>query len=357
MEVIQILEKLVAFNTVEDKENKEIVEFIKAFLGEYSYECKTIINKNTNKKCLIAKIGENPVIGFSGHLDTVKVAEGWETDPFKLEIKNEKIYGLGVCDMKGGIAAFLKACTQIDKEKLKKGIMLIFTYDEEIGFEGIRLLQNEKIKFPQNLILAEPTNLEPVIATKGCLEIEVKFKGKSTHSSTPNKGKNAIISACNCIEDLMLFAEDLKKSINRLFSIPYTTINIGTIVGGDAINKVPDKCVVALDARTVNKKDNDKAVEKIEELSNTYDFTYKVLTNILPNINENEGLILDIEQLSGKERTSENYVTEASFLEDVNSIILGPGPITAHQANECIDIKGLNKLVDIYKEVIEKYCY
>ena len=82
-------------------------------------------------------IGENPKIGFLGHTDTVEYIEGWNTNPFELSIVEDKIFGLGVCDMKGGIAAILDAISKIDFNKLQYGVKLYFTYDEEIGFGGI----------------------------------------------------------------------------------------------------------------------------------------------------------------------------------------------------------------------------
>ena len=140
MDVIKILEKLVSFNTGEDNQNNEAIEWIEQYLIKYGFKCKTISEKTTNRKCLIAQLGENPILAFSGHLDTVKANEGWESNPFKIKIDENKIFGLGVCDMKGGIAAILKACSNVDNKKIKNGIKLYFTFDEELDFSGIKLL-------------------------------------------------------------------------------------------------------------------------------------------------------------------------------------------------------------------------
>ena len=99
-DVLEILEKLVSFNTINDLENHKIVEWIKKYLDSIGFECKEIIDKKENKKCLIAKIGEKQNLGFSGHLDTVNAGDGWKNNAFKLEKDSQNAYGLGTCDMK-----------------------------------------------------------------------------------------------------------------------------------------------------------------------------------------------------------------------------------------------------------------
>lgn len=356
MEVLKILKKLVSFNTIEDNENNEIIEWIEKYLLELGFKCKKITDKQSKKKCLVAQLGRKPILAFSGHLDTVNATEDWKESPFKMRIENNKVYGLGVCDMKGGIAAFLKACAFLKNRELKKGIKLYFTYDEEIGFSGINLLIQNKEVFPKYLILSEPTDLEPVIATKGCMEMKATFYGKSTHSSTPNKGKNAIVEANKFIQELLEFSKELEEEKNEMFSIPYTTINIGIIKGGDAVNKVPDKCTVTFDARTINKSHNDIIEERIKKILKKYDSKLEIGINIQANINDDNEMITCIEEITGKRRKTENYVTEASFIENIEAVILGLGPITAHQSNEYIEKDKIYKLVDIYTNIIKKYC-
>lgn len=282
---------------------------------------------------------------------------GWNTPPLKLVTDEKYAYGLGVCDMKGGISAFLKACSSINKSKLKNGIKLYFTFDEEIDFEGIKLLTKNNEEFPKYLILSEPTDLQPVVATKGCMEVKITFYGKSAHSSTPDKGKNAILEAYRFIGEILEFYEELKKQKNYMFSIPYTTINIGTIKGGDSVNKIPDKCVLKLDARTISERHNIKIEEKIKKILENYDSKYEIKININTTINDDNEMITTIENLCKNKRKSENYVTEASFIENSETVILGLGPVTSHQCNEFIEIEKLNKLVEIYKKIIKKYCY
>lgn len=251
----------------------------------------------------------------------------------------------------------MKAINCIDIGKLKRGLKLYFTFDEEINFKGIDLLIRKKEKFPEYLILSEPTDLKPIIATKGCMEMKVTFFGKSAHSSTPNKGESAIIKAYNFISELLDFAKELENDKNNLFSIPYTTINVGKINGGDAINKVADKCVIEFDARTILKEHNEIIKKRLENILKKYDCEFDIGINIEANINEDNEMINVIEEISGNKRIAENYVTEASFIKGSNSVVLGLGPVTAHQCNEHIEISKLNKLEEIYEKIIKYYCY
>lgn len=357
METIEILKNLVAFNTINDKENIDIVKWIEDYLKKLDFKCERIYDEERKKVNLIATIGSDYNLAFGGHLDTVTSDENWDTNPLELRVNKQKAYGLGVCDMKGGIAAVLKSCSEIDRKKLKKGLVLFFTFDEEYGFGGIKLLNEKNFNFPKHIVLAEPTDLKPIIATKGCLEFTVTFYGKSAHSSNPKKGENAIIEATKFIAELNSFSEELKKEKNRLFSIPYTTINIGVINGGKTVNMVPDKCIIKFDARTVAKSHNTMIKNTIKRMLRKYKCIFEVNMDIDVCINNNNNMISRIEQICDNEKAGENYVTEASFIKDSSTVILGVGPISSHQSNEYIELKKLDKTVEVYKKIIEEYCY
>ena len=115
MEAKKILKDLVAINTIADKDNNRIMDYIDSFLSNLGFEIERKKNAETGKEVLIGKYGENPAIGFLGHTDTVDITDGWTTDPHELTEKDGVLYGLGACDMKGGIAAFLSAISETDR--------------------------------------------------------------------------------------------------------------------------------------------------------------------------------------------------------------------------------------------------
>ena len=352
MNNLEILEKLISFNTIKDKENFEIMDFIGDYLTKLGFSISFVYNKDNNKKCLIAKINE-PNLMFIGHTDTVPNND-WSYNPFKLTRDGNKLHGLGACDMKGGIAAFLSALSEIDFNELRKGIQMVLTFDEEDKFEGINLVKDFQKDWPNNVIVGEPTSLIPVTNTKGCMEYQVIFNGISAHSSNVVKGKNAIIMSMKFIKELLLFSEELKNVTNPLFETPYTTMNISLINGGSAINVVPEKCKLNFDFRTIRKVQNEFINNKIIELCNKYKATLIPISNLYPLENNQDTSFY--EEITGKKKKSFNFVTEASFLDKDNVIILGVGPNNEHMKDEYVDIDSYNETIKVYKKIINHYC-
>lgn len=343
MKEYKLLEDLIRFNTIKDKENKEIINYIEKYLTALGFKTES---KGQN---LIMSFGDNFKFGFLGHTDTVEYINGWNTNPFELTQIGNALYGLGTCDMKGGIAAILQAVSEIELKKLEYGIKLYFTYDEEIGFSGIYDIVKSKENFPEIMIFGEPTNNELLIGSKGLLEYELNFMGIKAHSSNPAKGKSANMNAVKLIYDLNCFYENqIKQYEDNNYEVPYTTMNVGLINGGSAKNSIPANCEVSIDFRIANKKHIPIIKEKIEELAKQYDCKINLIEEIEPFIDENE--------FTNETKTA-NFITEASFIKTTSKrIILGTGPVTAHEVNEHITEESYNKLVEQYKELITKVC-
>ena len=342
MKEYKILKDLISFNTIKDKQNNEIINYIEKYLLDLNFKTEY------KGKNLIMSIGENPKLGFLGHTDTVEYIDGWNTNPFELTNIEGKLYGLGACDMKGGVAAMLQAVAEIDFTKLKNGMKLYFTYDEEIGFGGIYDIVNNKEKFPEVMIFGEPTNNEMLVGSKGLLEYELKFKGIKAHSSNPAKGKSANMNAVKFLSELDKFYEEKIKTFKEEnYEVPYTTMNVGLINGGSAKNSVPANCEISIDFRIANKSHISIIKEEIEELAKKYDCEIDIIECIEPFIDKSELVT---------ETKTANFITEASFIKGSNRIILGTGPVTAHEVNEYITEESYNKLVEQYKELIMKVC-
>ena len=330
----KILKKLISCNTINDRENKDIINFIEQYLKEFGF--KTDYKSN----CLVMSNSDDCNIGFLGHTDTVSYSNDWTFNPFELNELDGKLYGLGTSDMKGSIAAILSAISKIDFSKNKKGIKLFFTYDEEIGFSGINELVDKKIEFPNNIIVGEPTNNEIINASKGLLELKITFKGISSHSSNPEEGINAIEKCIDFINKLKEYYNELRE---ETIDSKYATMNVGVINGGRSMNIVPDNCEVQIDFRTVSKNQNKKIIKKVNEFINN-NATCEIINNINPYSNNNEKINMS------------DYITEASFIESENKYILGVGPINAHKKDEFITIDSLNKLEEQYIEIIKEKC-
>lgn len=341
MDIKEILKKLVSYNTIRDNQNKEIMDFIENYLKKYNFTIKRI------NKCLVAYNSETPNIGFIGHTDTVNY-ESWDGDPFTLQENEDKLIGLGACDMKGGLAAMLSAISKLDLTKNK--LVLYFTNDEEISFEGIKNIREFIV--PENIIIGEPTNNIPIYGTKGVLELRIEFYGIKCHSSTPEKGISAIYESIKFIESIQNYYENkIKKEKVLDFEVPYTTMNIGMIKGGESVNSVAGKCEISIDFRIAKREHLESITEKVENLLKQYNSKLTIKQSIPPKINKND--IGFLEEISSKKQTK-CYLTEGSYI-DKNFIILGPGPDTSHQKNEYVNLSSLKETKKLYEKIIEFY--
>ncbi len=341
MEKYNILRDLVKFNTIKDKQNTEIMDYIEKYLKNCGFKTEY------KSKNLIMCYGENPRLGFLGHTDTVEYISEFKT-PFDLRIENGFIFGLGACDMKGGIAAFLEAISTINLKELKNGIKAYFTYDEEILLTGIKELVSNKVEFPEYMLFGEPTNNEIFVGHKGLIEFEINFEGKKAHSSTPDKGISANMNAVKFLYELdEFYNKEIREEMVYDYEVPYTTMNVGIINGGTAPNSISAFCKITLDFRIAKKDHIEKIMAKVDKLAKEY----KAQVNVLQLV---EPFADDIEFLSEKKTT--NFMTEAAMVKGSKRMILGTGPVTAHEVNENISEESYQKLVDQYVEIIDRIC-
>lgn len=338
----KILKDLVGFNTIKDRQNKEILDYIENYLENLGFTVEK------RKKYLVMSYGKSPKLAFIGHSDTVEYIDGWDSNPFILTKKENNLYGLGACDMKGGIAAFLSALSDIDLKKLKYGIKVIITYDEEIAFTGIKEVIKDDIKIPEYVIVGEPTDNKAMTGCKGLFAIKVFTNGIKVHSSTPHKGKSANLNMIKLLNELdMFYNENIKGEINKEYEVPYTTMNIGLLNGGSAINSVASQCMSYIDFRTIKNEHVELLKCKLNELCKKYDAKYEIDIDVKTFYNNIDFL--------GKTYTA-GFMTEASFIGECKRIILGVGPMSAHEINEHVNIESLKNCKEQYIKIVKETC-
>ena len=342
MDEISILKDLVKFNTIKDKDNVEILNYIEVTLQSMGFTTWHHSNK------LVMKYGNAQRLGFLGHSDTVDFIDGWHTNPFELTQEGNTLYGLGACDMKGGIACFIQALKETDLTKLKNGIGVYITYDEEIGFKGIEDFVKEGEKWPEYMLVGEPTANERETGCKGLLAFKLNTKGIKIHSSRTDKGKSANSAMIKFLYELEnYYNEAIKVDRNDKFEVPYTTFNVGLINGGSGINSISDNCDGYVDFRILEEKHMDMIKAKVKELADKYEVN--VITDV--DIKPFDNTVSFI-----PEKKTANFMTEASFMSNTKKIILGPGPVTAHEVDEHVTVESLRECVKQYKQIIDKVC-
>ncbi len=361
MKTAQILEKLVKFNTVDDKDNSGITKFLSTFLTPLGFKIQMVKNKTNNKINLLAKYNKKkPVLTFSGHTDTVPETTQWTQDPFNLTSKGDKLYGLGTSDMKGGIASILATIQNTNLNKLNKGLNLVFTYGEEVDLSGVQdFLKKVKLK-TKYVILAEDTGLKPRTGSKGAYAIKIEFQGKAAHGSEVNKGVNAILIAQEFIEKVKKLFVKVQQQKNSLFAIPFSTLNIAKIAGGDLINRVPAYCCLDLEYRTVTQIQGIRIYQEILKILQAMNCKFKISLDlqIRPMITKNKDFISVLEKITKAKVYGGNGTTEGSFYSKYgyDCIILGPGSGMAHEPNEFITKNQLIEAEQVYKKVITTIC-
>ena len=272
---ISYLEKLIAFPTVSRDSNLDLIAYVQGVLKNLGVASTLVHNEEGTKANLWATIGPADVAGvaLSAHTDVVPViGQNWSSDPFLMARRNGNLYGRGSADMKGFIACCLAMAESAVTRKLKTPIHFAFSYDEEIGCIGVRrlldMLKTLPIR-PRFCIVGEPTMLQVVTAHKGKLGYRVTAHGLEAHSSLAPIGVNAIYMVCDLIAEIRSMQNDLALHGARDgdYEVAYTTLHVGKIAGGVAMNIVPNDASFDFEIRYLPQDDGQAIATRIKEVA------------------------------------------------------------------------------------------
>jgi len=362
MNSIQILEKLISFDTVSSNSNLEIISYCEKILKDAGAEITLIKNTEETKANLFATIGpvDQPGIILSGHTDVVPVTnQKWKTNPFKLTEIDNKLYGRGTADMKSFVACALNAASKASSMNLKTPLHFSFSYDEEIGCVGVRslieMLKNSSIN-PLFCIVGEPTSMQVMSGHKGKVNASVLIKGKEAHSALTTKGLNSIYLASEFIQGIQSIQTNLinNSTHDNDFEVPYTTLQVGKIEGGVAVNIVPSSSSLLFEIRSLHSDDPNLILNDIKILSEKIvkshinkfpdtEIEIKV-TSQYPALNtmKNSDVISFLNGLTGNNSVEKvSFGTEGGLFSNelnIETAICGPGSMNqGHQPNEYIE--------------------
>jgi len=362
MNSIQILEKLISFDTVSSNSNLEIISYCEKILKDAGAEITLIKNTEETKANLFATIGpvDQPGIILSGHTDVVPVtSQKWQTNPFKLTEIDNKLYGRGTADMKSFVACALYAASKASSMNLKTPLHFSFSYDEEIGCVGVRslieMLKNSPIN-PLFCIVGEPTSMQVMSGHKGKVNASVLIKGKEAHSALTTKGLNSIYLASEFIQGIQSIQTNLinNSTHDNDFEVPYTTLQVGKIEGGVAVNIVPSSSSLLFEIRSLHSDDPNLILKDIKILSEKIvkshidkfpdtEIEIKV-TNQYPALNtmKNSDVISFLNGLTGNNSVEKvSFGTEGGLFSNelnIQTAICGPGSMNqGHQPDEYIE--------------------
>ncbi|WP_447927713.1 acetylornithine deacetylase [Vreelandella sp. EE27] len=368
-----LLSQLVAFDTTSRGSNLALIEFVEGYLAEYGVTSERVMSPCGTKANLIARIGPDAPGGvmLSGHTDVVPVeGQPWSTDPFTLvEGDDDRLFGRGTCDMKGFIACALVMVPEWVKAPLKQPIYFGFSYDEEIGCVGAPALIErffDHYSTTAHVIVGEPTSMQPVVAQKGATNLRTTVTGVEAHSSQVNQGTSAIHVAAR----LVTFIEDTMAAlveegrVDEAFNVPHTSLHVGRIRGGTAINITARECQFEWEIRHLPTDTFEDVFARFEAFGETLkaelqargktvDIATEALNVTVPGLADRDNdtvLRLAKEHLPGQCcNHAVAYATEAGQFQGqgLQTIILGPGSIAqAHQPDEYIDKSELAACLD-----------
>ncbi|WP_153100365.1 acetylornithine deacetylase [Paraburkholderia hayleyella] len=304
-------------------------------------------------------------IVLSGHTDVVPVdGQQWDSDPFQPEIRGDKLYGRGTCDMKGFIGAALTLVPEMQRAKLARPIHLALSFDEEIGCVGAPLMIDDLLRRgvkPDGCIVGEPTSMRPIVAHKGINAYQCCVRGRAAHSSLTPQGVNAIEYAARLICHIRDIADQFRAQgpFDEHYDIPFSTAQTSQIEGGNSLNTVPAECRFTFEFRNLPTLDPAQIFTRIDQY---------VRETLLPQMQrEHESAAIEFTQIAAapgldaaeqaaithlvRSLTADQssrkvaYGTEAGLFAraGIPSIVCGPGDIQqAHKANEFVALEQLS---------------
>jgi succinyl-diaminopimelate desuccinylase len=259
-ELVALAERLISYDTSKPEPIHEAAGFIKGWLEARGIEARQ--DWVNGLPITSAEIGSGePCVVLHGHVDVVPGFPG----QFEARVEDDRLIGRGAYDMKGALAAMLLVFTGItaaDGVRVRLGIVADEESEEDTGRGSDHLVDAGFVG--DFAITGEPTNLHIGVEAKGVLAVRLEVSGRAAHGATPWEGNNAVLMAIDVFRSIesLPFA----RHSSELFDRP--SINLGRIWGGDALNKVPDRCVIDVDIRYLPGQDPAAIRGEIAELPN-----------------------------------------------------------------------------------------
>ena len=372
----EVFRRLIAFDTTSHRSPEPLVDFVCEVLERPGVRAVRQPGHEDGKSNLVVEIG--PETGTNrgglvlcGHMDVVPATEPeWESDPFELVRRGDRYYGRGVADMKGFVALMVDAATRVDPDRLRQPLVLLLTYDEEIGTIGARHFFETwpgDRPLPRRVVIGEPTERTVVLRHKGHLKARVTVDGESAHSAYPHLGRNAIEPAAELVLAWRTLRCELEKmqlpSSVHFAEVPFPSMNVATIHGGSAINVIPDRCVVEVGVRLLPGQDSDVVADRLRavaaEALEDASWTWELLCESPPLEASGGDLAQTLIELVGGEPESVLYATDAGWLQrlDMDCVVWGPGSIrVAHKPNEWIAASELESAATTLDDLVERFC-
>lgn len=356
-----MLERLMAFDTTSRNSNLALIHDVRDYLASHGVSSQLSFDESGEKANLYATIGpgDRGGIALSGHSDVVPVdGQDWTSDPWTLTQDEERLYGRGTCDMKGFIAVTLAQVPKFLEADLQIPIHLCLSFDEEVDCGGVKrlmaFLEPQDI-LPRACIIGEPTEMQVVTAHKGGIGYRCDVQGIECHSSLAPQGVNAVQAAAHVIGrlDNMARRKASEGPFDHDFDVPHTTIQVGFVQGGTALNIVPKDCSFDFEVRSIPQDNPQALFDEIQDYARAEiepamkaiapecGFSWQAFCDYPAlSIAEDSDLVTLVKNSAEANGTTKvAFCTEAGFFQrqGIATIVCGPGSIAqAHKPDEFI---------------------
>ncbi len=379
---VDILERLVAFPTVSRDSNLPLISWIRNFLADHGVVSHLVNDDSGRKANLFASIGPQAEGGLvlSGHTDVVPVDDQpWSSDPFKLTVRDSRLYARGACDMKGFIASALSRVPALTRARLSRPVHLMFSYDEEVGCLGApRMIAaaSEQIQKPAAVIVGEPTSMRVANQHKGICTALTRVTGIEAHSSLTHLGASAVMLAAELIEHLNGIGKTLASAPRSAhasrFTPSHSTVTVNTIRGGTAINILAAACEFGWDIRALPGESAAAAhqalsrfaserLASLEAAGKHCSIQTKILADV-PPLEARDGIAEALAHAASgvaHESTTVPFATEGGQFQRAgwSAVVCGPGSIEqAHKPDEFVERPQLDACEAFIDRAIAQQC-
>jgi acetylornithine deacetylase len=378
LSTIEMIRRLVSFDTTSRESNLALIDFVRDYLDGWGIASELVYDTERRKANLYATLGpdDRPGIMLSGHTDVVPVdGQAWQSDPFALAERDDRLYGRGSADMKSFLAVALALVPEFLACRPKTPIHFALSYDEEVGCLGVRGLIAElkqRPVRPRLCIIGEPTLMQPVTAHKGKRSLRCEVHGAESHSALAHVGVNAIEAAAEIIAHLKNMARRKRDHgpFDPAFTPPYTTIHTGTVIGGTALNIVPRECRFDFEFRSLPTEDSEALLDELKRFAATLLPEMRAVsaatgidfkeTNGIPALSAapDDEVVLLAQALSGANALGKvSFGTEGGLFQEagIPTVICGPGSIEqAHKPDEFIALDQVRQCETFMRRLMER---
>ena len=341
-DAVELLKKLIATPSVSRNE-KDAADIMEQTIRSYGFEPQREAN---NLWIIDPHYDESrPTLLLNAHIDTVKPVASWSRNPFSPDVEDGVLYGLGSNDCGGGLCSLLQIFRMLTEKPQSYNLIYLASAEEEVsGKDGITralpLLPHIDLA-----IVGEPTGMNPAVAEKGLMVLDVIAHGKSGHAAR-NEGVNAIYEAL----DDMRWIRDYKFEKVSEFLGP-TKMTLTVVNAGTQHNVIPDKCTMLVDIRTNEFYDNEEVYEFIRQhlKSEVKAHSFRLKSS---RIDPEHPLIKKCVAMGMKPFGSPTLSDQA--LMHFPSFKLGPGESSrSHSANEFIRISEISDAIAKYETLLD----